>query len=129
MKKSSLKSEKTFLHNQLKSTSNQRTEHKSTKSFFIVMTMKCHLKTNCCTANKTDAKRHNQNLHSQLCHTGIYKRNANTLMHNMEPFNKVTRILFEQNADPVLLIFQNQMLGLLFLNKSQQLIPDTLTIA
>ena len=39
---------------------------------------------------------------------------TNTLMHKKEPSNTVLRILTEQDAYPVLLIFKRQMLGLPF---------------
>ena len=39
---------------------------------------------------------------------------TNTLMQKRQPFNKVPRRLIEQNADPVLLTFKKQKLGLHF---------------
>ena len=37
---------------------------------------------------------------------------ARTLMPNIEPLSKVPRILVEEDADPVLLIFKRQMFRL-----------------
>ena len=38
---------------------------------------------------------------------------TNTFLHKMEPFSKVSPILIEQNADPVVFNFRRQMSGLL----------------
>ena len=48
-----------------------------------------------------------------LSHCYMKENCKNTLMQKMEPFNKVPRILTEQNLDPVLLLLKIQMLGLL----------------
>ena len=37
-----------------------------------------------------------------------------TLLHAMEPFNNVPHTLIEQDADPMLLSFKRQLLGLPF---------------
>ena len=49
-----------------------------------------------------------------VSHRHKIDKSTNTSMHNLKPFNKIPRILFEQDANPLLLNFGRQMLGLLF---------------
>ena len=49
-----------------------------------------------------------------VSHWHINDKCTNTVMQNMEPFNKVARLLNGQNADAVLLIFKWQIHGLPF---------------
>ena len=59
-----------------------------------------------------------------------YKNDScrNTLRQSMESFDKVTRNLIEQNADPVLLKSKKKCSDYLLINKSSQKFPDTLFI-
>ena len=73
-KKSSLKSEDTFLHVQLKSTSNQQEKHKRVRSFFTLITRNCHLKNSYGKPIKKNATLRTRNLQSYTCHTAIKRK-------------------------------------------------------
>ena len=58
-----------------------------------------------------------------VSHCYIKDNYTNILIHSMEPFNISSRILIDQNADPVLLNFKGQMLRLPFDNEILGTIP------
>ena len=124
-KKSSLKSEKTFLHKQLKSTLNKQKQHQKIicshwwrwfaipRIFRATQTRKAHY----CT--------HRMSTKNVSYCIKNYKY-TNIQLYSMAPLKRVPSILPEQDADPVLLDFKKQSLDYLAMNKFKQQSLDTL---
>ena len=115
MKNFFLNSKETFLHNQLKSKLNQGDHQKKIKSYFYTDDVELPSKEQLWQQKQKKRNAIETEPHVKAgshCHTN--DKCTNTPMHNMEPFNKLPHILIEEDANPVVLSFNRQMLELSF---------------
>ena len=108
---------KTFLHNRAKSKLNQQEQHKEVKLFFRQMTSNCRPKKNYVRADKKRKAVLTVLSVITVSHRDMNDKCTNTIMQNIESFNKVPRIVIEQDADSVL-FFKRQMFGLTLMNET-----------
>ena len=111
--KLSLKSEKTFLHNQLKSTLNQLEEHKRS-SLFSHRRFWNAIRRNAMATQTRKSQSCKAKSVITVSQKHVTDKCTYTLMHNIKSINKVPRIIIETNADLVFPKFRRQMLGLPF---------------
>ena len=97
-----------FSHHKLKSTLNQQQKPKKKQICINIDDGDLPFEGQLCQCKKKEIM-YRQNLRSLPSHTVTKMTNTNTLMNNMEPFNRSTCILIEQYAEPVLLNSKRQM--------------------